>query len=92
MSMVNILARDNSNLGTNRVNFFNNNNLFNLSSFTLSEANYRLTTWLSRYSPFLFFTYNYISFIVLNYLFFTMSKYFPKFCTCVLFVIFNIFL
>ena len=26
----------------------NNNNLFNLSSFTLSEANYRLTTWLSR--------------------------------------------
>jgi hypothetical protein len=29
--------------------------IFNLSSFTLSEANYRLTTWLSRYSLFLFY-------------------------------------
>jgi hypothetical protein len=26
--------------------YYNNNNLFNLRSFTLSEANYRLTTWL----------------------------------------------
>jgi hypothetical protein len=29
-----------------------------------------------------FFTCNYISFIVLNHLFFTVSKYFPKFCVC----------
>ena len=33
----------------------NNNNIFNFSSFTLSEANYRLTIWLSRYSFFLFY-------------------------------------
>jgi hypothetical protein len=47
----------------------NNNNLFNLSSFTLSKANYQLTTWLSRYGlfpPLPFLTYNYMSFIVLN--------------------------
>jgi hypothetical protein len=41
---------------------------------------------------FSFFIYNYIYFILLNHLFLTMSKYFPTFCICVLFVVFNIFL
>jgi hypothetical protein len=60
-------------------------------SFTISEANHRLTLGY-RCIASSFFTYNYISFIVLNHLFFTMSKYFRIFCICVLSVIFNIFL
>jgi hypothetical protein len=42
-------------LQNNNNNSNNNNNLSNLSSFTLYEANYRLTTCLSRYSLFLFY-------------------------------------
>jgi hypothetical protein len=69
----------------------NNNNIFNLSSFTLSEANYLLTLGYHSISLFLF-TCNYISFILLNHLFLTMSKYFPMFCICVLVVIFSMLL
>ena len=56
-----------------------------------SDANYRLTLGYQGIAS-SFFTYNYISFTLLNHLFLTMSKYFPTFCTCVLFVVFNIFL
>jgi hypothetical protein len=74
------------------VEFFlkNNNSLFNLSSFTVSEDNYRLTLGYHGIASSSLF--NYISCILLNHLFLTMSKYFPKFCMCVLFVIFIIFL
>ena len=64
--------------------------LFSLSLFTISEANYRLTLGYHGIAS-SFFAYNYISFILLNHLFFTMSKYFPIFCICVLFI-FIIFL
>jgi hypothetical protein len=56
-----------------------------------SDANYRLTLGYHGVT-FSYFTYNYIYFTLLNHLFLTMSKYFPTFCTCVLFVVFNIFL
>jgi hypothetical protein len=60
----------------------NNNNLFNLSSFTISEANYRLT--LGYHGIASSSLLKYITFILLNHLFLTMSKYFPKFCICVI--------
>jgi hypothetical protein len=47
-SLLSLIIRHNNN------NNNNNNNLSNLNSFTISEASYRLTTWLSRYSLFLF--------------------------------------
>jgi hypothetical protein len=65
--------------------------IYLICSFTISEANYQLTRGYHGIAS-SFFTYNYISFIVLNHLFLTMSKYFPIFCICVLFVIFIIFL
>ena len=68
---------------------FNNNNLFNLSSFTLSGDDYRLTLGYDGVASFI---YNYISSALLNRFFLTISKYFPTFCMCVLFVIFIIFL
>ena len=64
-------------------------NLLNLSSFTISEANYLLTR---NYHGIASFIYNYISSALLNHLFLTTSKYFPTFCICVLFVVFIIFL
>ena len=67
-----------------------NNNLFNLSSFTISAANYQLT--LGYHGIASSSLLSYISFILLNHLFLTVSKYFPKFSMCILFVIFVIFL
>ena len=57
---------------------------------TIYEANYRLALGYHGIasSPLL----NYIYFILLNHLFLTTFKYFPKFCMCVPFVIFIIFL
>ena len=79
---------NNNNNNTNNNN--NNNNLFNISSFTISEANYRLTLRYHGISSSSLLSYT--SFILLNHLFLTVSKYFPKFCMRVLFVIFIIFL
>ena len=53
--------------------------LFNLGSFTISEANYRLTLGYHCTASFI---YNYISSTLLNHFFLTMSKYFPTFCMC----------
>ena len=60
----------------------NNNNLLNLSSFTISEANYRLTLG---YHGIVSFIYNYISSTLINHFFLTISKYFPTFCMCSIF-------
>ena len=57
--------------------------LFDLSSFTISEANYRLTLG---YHGIASFIYNYISSTLVNHFFLTISKYFPAFCMSVLFV------
>jgi hypothetical protein len=65
------------------------NSLFNLSSFTISAANYRLTLGYHGISSSSLL--NYISFILLNHLFLTVSKYFPKFCTCVFYLLFSLF-
>ena len=67
----------------------NNNNILNLSSFIISEANYRLTCGYHDKTSFI---YNYMSSTTLNHFFLTTSKYLPTFYTCILSVIFIIFL
>jgi hypothetical protein len=75
----------------NNDNNNNNNNLFGLMNFTFSEAIHRLTLVLSRYSLSIL-NLRYISFILRNHFFLTMSIYFPEFCKFTMFVIFIIFL